>query len=103
MTAFYANLEKTSPIILSIMRIVTALLFLQHGLQKYFAFPSPGPHMIPLLYIQGIIEIVGGVLLTLGIYTRLVAFILSGDMAVAYFLAHFPHSFFPVINRGDEA
>jgi putative oxidoreductase len=103
MTSFYAALERTSPFIRSLLRIIAALLFLQHGLQKYFAFPSPGPHMIPLLYVQGIIEIVGGVLLTLGIYSRLVAFILSGDMAVAYFIAHLPHGPFPVLNRGELA
>jgi putative oxidoreductase len=99
----YASLEKGRPFILSILRIMAALLFLEHGLQKYFAFPSPGPHMRPLLYVQGIIEIVGGLLLTLGIYTRIVAFILSGDMAVAFFLAHFPRSFYPAVNLGDAA
>jgi putative oxidoreductase len=103
MAAFEANLEKARPYILSILRFVAALLFLQHGLQKYFAFPSAGPHMRPLLYVQGIIEIVGGILLFLGAYTRIVAFILSGDMAVAYFLAHFPRSFFPAVNGGDAA
>jgi putative oxidoreductase len=103
MASSYAGLEKGRPYILSILRIIAALLFLQHGLQKYFAFPSPGPHMRPLLYVQGIIEIAGGVLLTFGIYTRIVAFILSGDMAVAFFLAHFPRSFFPAVNGGDAA
>ena len=59
--------------------------------------------MIPLLYAQGLIEIVGGILLCLGVYTRIVAFILAGDMAVAYFLAHAPRSFFPAVNGGDAA
>jgi putative oxidoreductase len=103
MASSYAKLEAVSPYILSILRIMAALLFLQHGLQKYFAFPSPGPHMRPILYVQGIIEIVGGVLLCVGFYTRIVAFILSGDMAVAFFLAHFPRSFFPAVNGGDAA
>ena len=103
MTAFYARLDRASPYVLSILRIITGLLFLQHGLQKYFAFPSPGPHMRPLLYVQGIIEIVGGVLLTGGLYTRVVAFILSGDMAFAYFIAHFPRSFYPAVNGGNLA
>jgi putative oxidoreductase len=103
MTSFYANLEKGRPYFLSILRIVVALLFLQHGLQKYFAFPSAGPPMTPLLYVQGIIEIVGGVLLLIGAFTRPVAFILAGDMAAAYFMAHFPHSFFPAVNAGDAA
>jgi putative oxidoreductase len=85
------------------VRIVVALLFLQHGLQKYFSFPSAGPQMRPILYVQGVIEIVGGILLLLGVYTRMVAFILAGDMAVAYFMAHFPRSFFPAVNGGDAA
>jgi len=83
--------------------IIAALLFLEHGLQKYFGFPSAGLHLSPLLYVQGVIEIVGGILLLVGAYTRILAFILAGDMAVAYFLAHFPHSFFPAVNGGDAA
>jgi putative oxidoreductase len=59
--------------------------------------------MSPLLYAQGIIEIVGGLLLLIGVFTRAVAFVLAGDMAVAYFLVHFPRSFFPVVNAGDAA
>ena len=85
------------------LRIVVALLFLEHGLQKYFGFPSAGPPMRTLLYVQGVIEIVGGILLLIGAYTRVVAFILAGDMAVAYFIAHFPRSFFPAVNGGDAA
>jgi putative oxidoreductase len=102
-TSLYANLEKLRPYILSVLRIVVALLFLEHGMQKYFGFPSAGPAMTPLLYVQGAIEIVGGILLLVGAYTRLVAFILAGDMAVAYFIAHFPRSFFPAISGGDAA
>ena len=59
--------------------------------------------MTPLLYVQGLIEVVGGILLLVGAYTRLVAFVLAGDMAVAYFMVHFPHSLFPAINGGDAA
>jgi len=103
MTSLYASLEKQSPYILSVLRIVAALLFLQHGLQKYFGFPSAGPPMTPLLYVQGVIEIVGGILLLVGAWTRPVAFILAGDMAAAYFMAHFPRSFFPAVNSGDGA
>jgi len=103
MASLYANLEKASPYILSILRIVAALLFLQHGLQKYFGFPSAGPAMTPLVYVQGAIEIVGAILLVIGAYTRVVAFVLAGDMAVAYFMAHFPRSFFPAVNGGDAA
>lgn len=103
MPSLYASLEKGRPYILSIARIVVALLFLEHGLQKYFAFPSAGPPMTPLLYVQGAIEIVGGILLLVGAFTRPVAFILAGDMAVAYFMAHSPRSFFPAMNGGDAA
>ncbi|HET7886308.1 MAG TPA: DoxX family protein [Bradyrhizobium sp.] len=104
MTALYARLDQASPYVLSILRIITGLLFLQAGLQKYFAFPSHVTFaMRPLLYVQGIIEIAGGVLLTGGLYTRIVAFILSGDMAAAYFTAHLPRSFYPAVNGGNLA
>lgn len=103
MTSLYASLEKRRPYILIVLRIVVALLFLEHGLQKYFGFPSAGPPMRPLLYVQGAIEIVGGILLLVGAYTRVVAFVLAGDMAVAYFMAHLPRSFFPAMNGGDAA
>jgi putative oxidoreductase len=103
MTSLYASLEEGRPYILSVLRIVVALLFIEHGLQKYFGFPSAGPPMTTLLYVQGVIEIVGGILLLIGAYTRVVAFILAGDMAVAYFMAHFPRSFFPAVNGGDAA
>jgi putative oxidoreductase len=103
MTSLYASLEKGRPYMLSLLRIMAALLFLEHGLAKYFGFPTAGPPMNALLYVQGAIEIVGGALLALGLYTRLVAFILAGNMAVAYFMVHFPKSFFPLANGGDAA
>lgn len=104
MRSFSRALESARPYVLSLLRIVVALLFLQHGLQKYFAFPSAVTFpMRPILYVQGLIEIAGGVLLFLGVYTRLVAFILSGDMAVAYFIAHAPRSPFPAVNGGNLA
>ena len=103
MTSLYASLDRGRPYVLSVLRIVVALLFLEHGLQKYFGFPSAGPPMRPILYVQGVIEIVGGIFLLIGAYTRVVAFILAGDMAVAYFIAHFPRSFFPAVNDGDAA
>jgi putative oxidoreductase len=96
-------LDRGRPYILSVLRIVVALLFLEHGLQKYFSFPSAGPPMRTLLYVQGVIEIVGGIFFLLGANTRVVPFILAGDMAVAYFIAHFPRSFFPAVNGGDAA
>jgi putative oxidoreductase len=95
-----------APRVLSLLRIMTALLFLEHGTQKLLGFPpspNPGPALFSLLGIQGVIEIVGGLLLALGLFTRPVAFILSGDMAVAYWMAHAPRSFFPVLNDGDAA
>jgi putative oxidoreductase len=61
------------------------------------------PPMTALLYVQGVTEIIGGILLLIGAYTRVVSFILAGDMAVAYFIAHFPRSFFPAVNGGDAA
>ena len=97
------SLEKWMPQMLSILRIVTGLLFVEHGLQKFFGFPAAGPELNTLLWTQGAIELIGGLLLLLGIFTRLVAFIMAGDMAVAYFMAHFPKSFFPVANGGDAA
>jgi putative oxidoreductase len=103
MTSLYANLDKAKPYMLSVLRIMVALLFLQHGLEKYFGFPQAGPAMTPLLYVQGMLEIVGSVLLLVGAFTRVVAFVLSGDMAVAYFMVHFPQSFFPTVNGGDGA
>ena len=98
-----SDLKRWAPFALSILRIVAALLFLEHGLQKYFGFPAAGPAMTPLLWVQGAIEIIGGVLLLVGAFTRPVAFILCGDMAVAFFIAHFPRSFFPALNGGDAA
>ena len=103
MTPLYTSLEKGRPYVLSVLRIVVALLFLEHGLQKYVGFPSAGPPMTTLLYVQGVIEIVGGILLLIGAYTRVVGFILAGDMAAAYFMAHLPRSFFPAVNGGDAA
>jgi putative oxidoreductase len=90
---------------LSIVRIMSALLFLEHGTQKLFNFPpDPEPTQLPaLLLVQGLIEVIGGILLAIGLFTRPVAFILSGDMAVAYFMAHAPQNFYPVLNGGDAA
>jgi len=99
----YSALEKWRPYFLSILRIVAGLLFLQHGLSKFFGFPTAGPPMSTLLYVQGVIEVLGGLLIILGAYTRPVAFILAGDMAAAYFIAHYPKSFYPLVNGGDAA
>ena len=95
------------PRLLGLLRIVTALLFLQHGTAKLFGFPHVAMfdtvQLVSLLGIAGVLELAGGVLLFLGIWTRPVAFILSGEMAVAYFLAHAQKSFFPILNQGELA
>ena len=95
------SLEKWAPYALSILRIVAALLFIEHGLQKFFGFPSAGPPMSAVLWMQAVIEVFGGIALLVGAYTRPVAFIPCGDMAVAYFMVHFSRSFYPAVNGGD--
>ena len=95
--------KRWSPYVLSAVRIVAALLFMEHGLQKLFGFPAAGPPMTIIIWVQALIEVVGGIALLFGAYTRPVAFILSGDMAVAYFMSHFPRSFYPAVNGGDAA
>ncbi len=92
---------------LSLLRIFAALLFLEHGLMKLVHFPiaQPGaPDPLPaLLVAASVIEIVGGVLLAAGLFTRIVAFVCSGEMASAYFIGHAPHGFWPAVNDGGEA
>ena len=102
------SLDKWSPQVLSILRIVVALLFLQHGLQKWFGIPVPNPafadiQLLSLIGIAGCIEIIGGALVTVGLFTRYAAFIMSGEMAVAYFWAHAPRAFAPIVNGGELA
>ena len=94
-----------APRMLSVLRIMTALLFLAHGTQKLFGFPTPQyqPDFLTLSWFAAAIELVGGVLLTLGLFTRAAAFVCAGQMAFAYFIAHFPKSFFPAVNGGDAA
>jgi putative oxidoreductase len=95
-----------APRVLSILRIVVALIFMEHGTQKLLGFPPadrPGPELLSLIGLAGALELVGGALLALGLFTRPVAFILSGEMAFAYWMAHAPRSFFPVLNDGDAA
>ena len=94
-----------APRFLSILRIMTALLFLEHGTQKLLGFPASDyvPAFMSLPWIAGVLELFGGALLAVGLFTRPVAFVLSGQMAVAYFVAHAPGSFFPVLNGGESA
>ena len=102
-----ANVERAgtraAPYILSMLRIVAALLFLSYGTAKFFGFPGPGPKLTPLLTVAGVFELVGGTLLVIGLFSRPVAFVLSGMMAVGYFVEHLPRGFFPTVNRGSEA
>jgi putative oxidoreductase len=103
---FERTIGPYRPQFLSILRIVTALLFLQHGTMKIFGFPAggmPTPEMFTGFWWIGLLEVVGGVLLIIGLLTRPVAFILSGQMAVAYWIAHAPQSFYPVLNGGEAA
>ena len=99
------QLEIWSPRVLAAVRIITALLFMEHGLMKLVAFPAatPGlPTPLPaILVAAALIEVVGGALLTVGLFTRIAAFICSGEMAAAYFMAHAPKSFFPTTNGGQ--
>lgn len=105
MNTLYARMETWRPYILSILRIVIGLLFLQHGLSKLFNFPAPSPvpSLSGLMILAAFLETVGALLLVVGAYTRIVAFILSGEMAFAYFMAHAPRSFYPVVNGGELA
>jgi len=99
--------DAWSPQVRSILRIITALLFMEHGLMKLLHFPAaqPGaPDPLPtLLMAAAIIEVVGGALVALGLFTRLAALICSGEMAVAYFMAHGSKTFWPALNGGDAA
>lgn len=103
-----AKLSRYEPIALGLLRIMSGLLFLEHGLQKFLSFP-PGKmagfgwtFAGPPAY-AGIIELVCGLLIAIGLFTRPAAFVASGTMAVAYFLAHAPQDFFPINNMGDAA
>jgi putative oxidoreductase len=97
--------SRWSPYLLSVLRIVAAFTFMTHGSQKLLAFPVLEPrNTVPLLSlfgVAGVLELVGGALLLLGLFTRPIAFLLSGEMAVAYFMAHASRSFWPILNGGE--
>jgi putative oxidoreductase len=96
---------RWAPTMLSVLRLVSGLLFLEHGTSKLLNFP-PAARAVDLATLSGkaaFFELIGGALIALGLFTRPAAFICSGVMAVAYFYAHAPRSFFPVINGGDAA
>ncbi len=96
-----------SPRVLSVLRIASALLFMQHGTMKLLDYPPSGQfadlQLVSIVGLAGILELFGGALLLIGLFTRPVAFILSGMMAVAYFMAHSPRGFFPILNDGELA
>jgi putative oxidoreductase len=99
-------LSRWQPQLLAILRIFVGLLFLEHGLSKFFDFPVPFPmHPLPaLLVAAGIIEVVAGFLVTIGLFTRIAAFIASGEMAIGYWMQHVPSGgFWPLANKGEGA
>jgi len=99
-----SSLAPWAPRVLSILRLIAGLLFLEHGLVKLAGFPGPGPaNMTTLLYAAALIETIGGALVAVGLFTRLAAFIMSGEMAFAYFMRHAPQGFFPILNHGEDA
>jgi putative oxidoreductase len=101
------NVSVWSPRVLALLRVITALLFMEHGLMKLIHFPAAQPGapdpLPPMLLAAALIEVVGGALLTVGLFTRAVAFICSGQMAVAYFMAHGSQGFWPALNGGEPA
>jgi putative oxidoreductase len=96
-----------APRALSLLRIVTSLLLIEHGTVKLFGFPHVAAfdqlQLVSLLGLAAVLEVFGGLLLLVGLFSRVVALILSGEMAVAYFMAHAPQGFFPVLNKGEPA
>jgi len=95
-----------SPRLLSLLRIITGFLFVAHGTQKWLAFPVPRASVTELWSLSGaagVLELSGGALVLVGLFTRPVAFVLSGLMAFAYFIAHAPQGFWPIVNRGELA
>jgi putative oxidoreductase len=94
-----------SPYLRSVLRIVVAILFIAHGTQKLVGYPGARPpvELMSLLGLASVLETFGGALLLLGLFTRPVAFLLAGEMAVAYFRGHAPNGFWPLLNRGEPA
>ena len=101
-----SSLDRLAPYVLSILRIMAALLFIEHGLAKFFGFPvrtMEVPPLFDLEWFAAVIEFGGGVLLALGLFTRAAALIASGEMAIGYFLFHAPEGFYPYVNHGELA
>ena len=100
------TLAKWTPRVLSVLRIVSGFLLVEHGTQKWLSFPAPRTSPTVLMSLSGVagfLELVGGFLLLIGLFTRPVAFVLSGLMAFAYFIAHAPRGFWPILNGGELA
>ena len=97
--------DRLQPYALSVLRIMAGLLFCEHGLSKQFGFPPHGamPPFLALEWFAGCIELTGGTLVALGLLTRPAAFLMSGEMAIGYFMAHAPRGLYPVLNGGDAA
>jgi putative oxidoreductase len=99
------KLNRLQPYMLSVLRIMVGLLFMQHGLSKLFGFPAGAgfPASLSLPWFEGCIEMIGGGLVVIGLFTRYAVFIASGEMAIGYFMVHAPKSFFPYVNGGNLA
>src|SRR5512141_2844339 len=99
----FAALSRFTPQLLSLMRIAFGITFIEHGTQKLLSFPVPAPAMLPLplLLFTGTLETIGGLLVTLGLFTRIFAFLLSGEMAVGFWWMHVPRSLYPIANGGE--
>jgi putative oxidoreductase len=102
-----SKLDQWSPRVLSVLRIMTALLVIEHATMKFFAFPAampgPGGALPPIIIVAGVIELVAGSLIALGLFTRPAAFLASGTMAAAYFIGHATQGFWPILNQGEAA
>ena len=100
-------LDRWAPQLHAALRIIAALLFMEHGLMKLFHFPAAQPGapspLTTMLVVAAVLEVGGGALIALGLFTRLAAFICAGEMAVAYFMVHAPQGFWPALNKGEGA
>jgi putative oxidoreductase len=102
----FTLLSRFQPQLLAMLRIIAGLLFLEHGLSKFLGFPVPFPMhpLAPLFLAAGVVELVGGFLVTIGLFTRIAAFLASGEMAIAYWTQHVPNGgFWPLANKGEAA
>ena len=103
----FDRLDRYTPHAIAALRIATALIFMLHGSQKLLGFPAPPqgglPPLLSLFGIGGVLELFGGFLILIGAFTRPIAFVLAGEMAVAYWMFHAPRSLYPLLNGGDAS